>query len=262
MSAAMGTERSVPREAEVETKLDGLSVFQQAGWASRFPRLVQGLTAREPRLRFERGEGAEPGSAGASTDGWERLKTATGLGRVARCRQVHGARVALFGDGSGAEPESGEADALVTASDDLLLAVTVADCVPMFVVDPGRRLLGLAHAGWRGTAAGVIEATLAALTDLGSRPESLHVHLGPAICGRCYEVGPEVAAALGDVPAESRRVDLRAVIARRARGGGVPASQLTVSGRCTRCARERFYSYRAGDRGRRMCAFLGWAPPS
>lgn len=260
MTPEKGSERSEPREAEVEANLDGLPVFRQAGWAARFPRLVQGLTAREPGLRFGRGEVTEPEAVGASKDGWARLKTATGLGRLARCRQVHGAQVAWFGDASGAEGR--EADALVTAAEDLLLAVTVADCVPVFVVDPGRRLLGLAHAGWRGTAAGVVEATLAAFADLGSRPESLYVHLGPAICGRCYEVGPEVPAALGDVPAQSRRVDLRAVIARRARVAGVAASQLTVSGHCTRCARQRFYSYRAGDRGRRMCAFLGWARAS
>ncbi len=257
MSRTQETGRTVARETEVASRLEGLTVFRQAGWATRFPGLVQGLTGREPRLRFGRGEQEEKGSL----DGWDKLRSATGLSRLARCRQVHGARVAGL-TGAVADREGGDADALVTGDDDLLLAVTVADCVPVFVVDPDRRLLGLAHAGWRGTAAGVVESTLAALEGLGARPESMHMHLGPAICGRCYEVGPEVPAALGDVPAGARRVDLRGVIVRRARAAGVRAGQVTVSGHCSRCARERFYSYRGGDRGRRMCAFLGWARPS
>lgn len=258
MSRPPETARRADRQSEVEVRLDGLAVFRQAAWAARFPGLVQGLTARDPRLRFERGDGVEPGS----DDGWERLKGATGLSRLARCRQVHGARVVDLTGANTTESECGEADALVTAAEDVLLAVTVADCVPVFLVDPERRLLGLAHAGWRGTAAGVVEATLAALQELGARPESLHLHLGPAICGRCYEVGPEVPAALGDVPIEAGTVDLRGLIVRRALAAGVKARQVTVSGHCTLCARDRFYSYRGGDRGRRMCAFLGWALPS
>ncbi len=255
MSRPQKTAPPVGGESEVEIRLDGLAVFRQAAWASRFPGLVQGLTGREPRLRFGRGDEGEAGP----DDGWSRLKRAAGLSRLARCRQVHGARVVGLTGGDMAPGPCGEADALVTAADDMLLAVTVADCVPVFVVDPERRLLGLAHAGWRGIAAGVVEATLAALHDLGAGPESLHVHLGPAICGRCYEVGPEVPAALGDVPTEAGTVDLRGAIVRRARAVGVAAGQVTVSGHCTLCTRERFYSYRGGDRGRRMCAFLGWA---
>ncbi len=258
MSRPRETPHSAARESEVEVRLDGLTVFRQPGWATRFPGLVQGLTGREPHLRFGRRENGDTGSE----EGWERLKRATGLPRLARCRQVHGARVARLGGAKAADWEGGEADALVTTADGVLLAVTVADCVPVFVVDPDRRLLGLAHAGWRGTAAGVVEATLAALEELGADPASLHLHLGPAICGHCYEVGPEVPAALGGVAAEARRVDLREVIVRRALSAGAMAGQVTVSGLCTRCAPGRFYSYRGGDRGRRMCAFLGWALPS
>ncbi len=257
MSRPPETARPVARENEVEVRLDGLAVFRQAAWATRFPGLVQGLTGREPRLRFGRRD-----EGWGSDDGWERLMSAAGISRLARCQQVHGARVVGLSGRDIAGWECGEADALVTAADDVLLAVTVADCVPVFVVDPERRLLGLAHAGWRGTAAGVVEATLAALQELGARPESLHMHLGPAICGRCYEVGPEVPVALGEAPSEAGTVDLRDVIVRRVLAAGVTPEQVTVSGHCTLCTRERFYSYRGGDRGRRMCAFLGWALPS
>jgi copper oxidase (laccase) domain-containing protein len=138
--------------------------------------------------------------------------------------------------------------------------VTVADCVPVFFVEPDRRLLGLAHAGWRGTAAGVVEATLEALEAQGSDLAGLHVHLGPAICGKCYEVGPEVLEALGIEDVSVKTVDLRARIAEAAISGGVSPGRLTASTACTRCRSGNFYSYRGGDRGLRNVAFLGWPP--
>ncbi len=266
MTLERDAEALTQQVAEVETQLDGLPVFRQAEWAARFTGLVQGLTGRVPRLEFDRSrrgisESTSRHPEAAAADGWERLRTATGIARLAHRRQVHGARVAVCREADVATAAGdAEADALVTACDGLLLAVTVADCVPVFAVDPERRLLGLAHAGWRGMAAGVVEATLAALAELGAERGSLRVHLGPAICGRCYEVGPEVLAALGDVPADARRVDLRAVIARRALAAGVGPGRLTVSRLCTRCDRRWFFSYRGGDRGQRMCAFLGWSP--
>jgi YfiH family protein len=157
--------------------------------------------------------------------------------------------------GSSGAAELGHGDAIVTARAGVLLAVTVADCVPVFMVDPERRLLGLAHAGWRGAAAGVVESALEAMRRLGA--DELYVHLGPAICGRCYEVGPEVAAALGS-PSETRYVDLRAHLAQGVVAAGVDGGRLTASSGCTRCESASFFSYRGGDRGRRMCAFLGW----
>ena len=244
---------------EVETRLAELRVFKHSEWSARFPGLVQGITGRAVELDF--GEPEEPvaARAGGPTDGWALLQSYAGIPRVARCRQVHGAHVittheqhppgvALLGPGDG----------MVTDRPGVLLAMTVADCVPVFLVDGERRLLGLAHAGWRGSAAGVVGSTLEALRCLGAEVTSLSVHLGPAICGRCYEVGPEVPAALGGPP-EARHVDLRAHIARELAGAGVLGERLTVSTACTRCDSGSFFSYRGGDRGRRMCAFLGWA---
>ena len=241
---------------EHEFQLDGLRVFRQTGWATRFPGLVQGITARARDLDFV--PPGSPAAADPSTeDGWDRLRRASRLGRVARCRQLHGREVVRL---DAPLPKGvhvvGEADAMVTGRDDVLLAVSVADCVPVFLVDPERRLLGLVHAGWRGIAAGVVEATLAAMRELNAG--SLHVHLGPAICRDCYQVGPEVLEALGLAPAAGRTVDLRGHIARAAVSAGVDRQSLTVSTGCTRCDAGDFYSYRRGDRGQRMCAFLGW----
>jgi YfiH family protein len=252
--------------AEHEVRLDSLRAFRQADWATRFPTLTQGITGRTPELDFGRLAADARGPAqtarphDSAADGWTALRRATGISRVARCRQVHGPTVRVVD-----EPEFdgvhvvGEADALVTGRAGLLLAVTVADCVPVYFVEPQQRLVGLAHAGWRGAAAGLVTATLARLRSLGATPGALHVHLGPAICGKCYEVGPEVLAAFGLEPVASGHVDLRAHLVRQLLTAGVTHDFLTISGSCTRCEPERFYSYRGGDQGRRMCAYLGWA---
>jgi len=254
----------LPLEREVQ--LDGLRVLRLSQWMARFPGLVQGITTRADGLDFSLPAGQARIGPDSGPDshlvapGWNHLLAATGMAAAARCRQVHGRKlVSLDAPLSAGVHLLGEADALVTGQSGVLLAVTVADCVPVFVVDPEKRLLGLAHAGWRGTAAGVVEATLSALTRWGSAVAALHMHLGPAICGLCYEVGPEVVAALGGDGAEDpRHVDLRRYIAARAVAAGVERRRLTVSDRCTRCEPDAFFSYRGGDRGHRMCAFLGW----
>lgn len=244
---------------ELETRLGGLRVFKHAGWSARFPDLAQGITGRALGLDFGTEDQYPADRDRGSSDGWALLQEFSGIDCVARCRQVHGAEVIVCEDlHQSGVAVLGRGDAMVTDRPSVLLAVTVADCVPVFFVDPQQRLLGLAHAGWRGTAAGVVGATMEAMCGLGANPASLHVHLGPAICGACYEVGPEVQAALGGRH-ETRRVDLRAHIARGLARAGVDGERLTASAACTRCDSESFFSYRGGDRGRRMCAFLGWS---
>lgn len=245
--------------AEVEVRLGELRVFKHSGWAARFPDLRQGITGRTSALHF--GNGGEDRAAGrdTSSDGWGLLQAFSRIGSIVRCHQVHGAQVVTVEDSQTAGLTAlGEGDAIVTDQAGVLLAVTVADCVPVFIVDPRRRLLGLAHAGWRGTAAGVVGSTLEAMFRMGAAAESLYVHLGPAICGGCYEVGPEVLAALGD-SAGKGHVDLRAFISLALLDAGIKRQRLTTSAACTRCDRGSFFSYRGGDRGRRMCAFLGWS---
>jgi YfiH family protein len=243
---------------ETEISLDGLLVVRQADWAAQFPRLAQGLTTRALGLDFglrETATGEPPGP----TDGWSRLLSATRIPAAARCRQVHGAQVAFLDSASTPGVRLlGEADALVTRQRGVLLAITIADCVPVFIVDGQDETLGLAHAGWRGTAAGVVERTLERMETEGSRVGSLHIHLGTAICKKCYEIGPEVTDALGLGPGAGSFLDLRGVIRERVLAAGVPSDRVTASRGCTRCEPQRFFSYRGGDRGQRMCAFLGW----
>jgi len=151
-------------------------------------------------------------------------------------------------------------DGHATEDAGVLLAVTTADCVPVSMVDPIRGAVALLHAGWRGTAFGIIERGLAVLSGASSDRADLHVHLGPAICGSCYEVGPEVFEALGlPAPPEPEPVDLRSVMAMRVVRAGVPAEQVTRSTLCTLCDGRGLFSHRGGDGGR-QAGYLGMRP--
>jgi copper oxidase (laccase) domain-containing protein len=139
----------------------------------------------------------------------------------------------------------------------LLMTVSVADCVPISLIATQPRCAALLHGGWRGVAAGILENGIAALHELcGVRTEDLILHLGPAICGACYEVGPEVHRALGTGPVDgSAPVDLRAVLARRAKAAGIETTRISVSEHCTRCG-GLFHSHRGGAPERQV-AVLG-----
>ena len=221
-----------------------------------------GVTAAGPGTDYGLGTGLP---VGTFLTRYRDLARSLGFPVVAVCRQVHGAGVRVLRRTPDAGPAeggttvivAGEADGLLTAGSGVLLAVTAADCVPIYLRATGSPAVGLLHAGWRGTAAGVLEAGLEALrAEWGIATGVLQVHLGPSICGDCYEVGPEVPQALGLPP--RRHVDLRAELVRRARAAGVPPGRISTSTWCTRCAPDRFHSHRGtGVDAGRMAAFLG-----
>ncbi len=246
-----------------ETRLPlAAPVYGHPEWAARFPWLVQGTTGRGEDVEpFDlRLFGVEP--VGRVMARWRVLRETTGCARAVHARQVHGAHVLVHADGPAGLLVADDADAHATRAPGTLLSVSVADCVPVFVVAPEPRAVAALHAGWRGLAAGVIEAGLGALARLaGVGPAAFHVHLGPAICGRCYEVGPEVHEALGlPCPARNAPVDLRALAARRAEAAGVPADRIGTSAFCTRCDDSHFFSHRAGC-AERQVGFIGVRDP-
>ena len=178
---------------------------------------------------------------------WLALLRSTG-GRMASAHQVHGVKIVTHTPGWDGWLRVDSADGHATAHHDTTLVVTIADCVPIFIGHP-KGASALLHAGWRGTAGGMLEGAIRLLAAMGCQARDLVVHLGPAICGACYEVGPEVYAELMrrsiDAPAA---VDLRALLADQARIAGV--REIDVSPLCTRCYNDRFFSHRAGDTGR------------
>ncbi|WP_423465102.1 peptidoglycan editing factor PgeF [Promicromonospora sp. MS192] len=175
-----------------------------------------------------------------------RSRVAARLGApVAFATQVHGDVVLALG---AAEREqwaapvppstAGEGDALVTAEPGLGLGVLVADCVPVLLADPEARVVGVAHAGRQGVLAGVVHRALDALVARGADPARVRAAVGPAVCGRCYEVPEamrdEVAAAVpatfATTSAGTPGLDLPAGVVAQLAARGVVATQVP---RCT-----------------------------
>jgi YfiH family protein len=164
--------------------------------------------------------------------------------------QVHGTRVLVHTGGWEGWLRGDEADGHIAAERGIALAVGVADCVPVFIAHPSG-IVALLHSGWRGTAARITTEAIAALARYGLAPDELAIHLGPAICGRCYEVTAEVREQLTGQPVtRPGRVDLRSLIAEHATETGV--QKISVSSMCTKCDNDRFFSHRAGDKGRQI----------
>jgi hypothetical protein len=204
-----------------------------------------------------------------------RLADAAGstLDRMVCAAQVHGARVAVVtaaDSGRGANDAADAipaADALVTDAPDLLLTLFFADCLPILLADPRRRVVAVAHAGWRGLVDGVIENTVAAMAErFGTRPEDLVARIGPGIGPECFEVGPEVAAQFDAAfvlpgSGDRRYVDLKSAASARLRAAGVPGHHVDVCPDCTACATDRYFSHRRenGHTGR-IAAFVRIVP--
>lgn len=184
---------------------------------------------------------------------WDALRAtiaARGIRRLATAAQVHGTTVLVHDPAWEGWLRASPADGHVSVRRGTAMAVTIADCVPVFIAHPSGATAVL-HSGWRGTAARLVDRGVAALTHRGFPAAELRVHLGPAICGKCYEVSPDVIRQLtGESATAPRRVDLRALIAEHARALGV--THITVSPSCTRCDNALFFSHRAGDPGRQL----------
>ncbi|HEY0997060.1 MAG TPA: polyphenol oxidase family protein [Gemmatimonadaceae bacterium] len=183
---------------------------------------------------------------------WDTLRAMLRPGgpRLATARQVHGARVLLHGEGWEGWLRADDADGHLSLARGTAMAVSVADCVPVFLAHPGGAAAVL-HSGWRGTEARIVDQAIAAMAHHGRPASELLLHLGPAICGGCYEVSAEVYARLtGRAVDRPTPVDLRALIAGHARAQGV--RRISMSPLCTRCDNGLLYSHRCGDPGRQL----------
>ena len=188
---------------------------------------------------------------------WGALRESLGGARLASARQVHGATVLRHVPGWTGWLRADDADGHLAPLRGTAMAVTIADCVPVFIAH-ANGATALLHSGWRGTAARIIAEAVDMLAKENAPASELIVHCGPAICGRCYEVSPDVYAALTGRRVDGpTTVDLRALIADHARALGV--REITVSERCTRCDNDRFFSHRAGDTGRQLGVLLAEA---
>ncbi len=189
-------------------------------------------------------------------DRWARLRAelAPGATRLATASQVHGAHVVVHDGAWDGWLRVDRADGHVAPARGTALAVTVADCVPVLLAHPSGAVAAL-HSGWRGTEADIAGTGVRLLVSRGLAARDIRAHLGPAICGRCYEVSAEVHARLtGRVVDRPTPVDLRALIADRLRALGL--REIAISEWCTRCDADRFHSHRGGDAGRQLAVIV------
>lgn len=217
------------------------------------PRLVHGFGLRSPGPSPEtRDETARRVAAGLDGDG-----------RLLLLRQVHGTALAVA-----PWDEAPEADAALATEPGLVLGIQTADCLPVLLVDAGRSVVAAAHAGWRGTAAGVTREALRALTTRGSRTQDVLAALGPCIGPCCYEVGDELREAFGPEgapffltqPSGRPRLDLREANARQLLDAGLAPEQIHHLPDCTRCRADRYHSYRRDGQGAgRMINVVGFS---
>lgn len=176
------------------------------------------------------------------------------LGTWTSAEQVHGTvvkEITLDDQGAGSHGHDtavAGADGLVTSAPGIALVALAADCVPILIADPERRRVGVVHAGWRGTVAGVIEHAVQAFEPTASTVAVV----GPAIGPCCYEVGPGViepaVARFGERVVHGSHLDLWEATTLALRDAGVPL--VLLSALCTRCEPNRFFSHRAGATGR------------
>lgn len=217
------------------------------------PGLVHGFERRLPDAPSESRDETRRRVAAALRD----------QGQLLSLKQVHGARVA-------AAPFEGlpEADAAVASASGLILGIETADCLPVLLVDPRRRAVAAAHAGWRGTAGGVAARAVEALIASGSRPQDLLAALGPGIGACCYEVGDDLREAFGPESAAFFRpgrrdrphLDVRAANRAALVRASVPSEQIHSVDECTSCRADLYYSYRRDGAGAgRMISFVGFA---
>jgi purine-nucleoside/S-methyl-5'-thioadenosine phosphorylase / adenosine deaminase len=219
---------------------------------SRVPGIAHAITTRQGGVSEGRCESLNVSySVGDATEKVDEnlRRAAEGIGSrredLFAAYQVHGRAVTVVESDSEPRPRC---DVLITASPSKTLMLRYADCTPVLLADPRRKVIAAVHAGWRGSAVRAASAAVEALADaFGSNPKELLAGIGPAIGPCCYTVGADVVDAFADRPHlfSQGRLDLWEANQEALVEAGVPTDQIEVARICTQCNAERFFSHRA-----------------
>jgi YfiH family protein len=262
----------------LEQKPGQPSVLRLASWMDKFDGLTVGFTSRlggvsEPPLgplnsAFHVGD-----READVVENRCRITKLVGFDLEAwTCaEQVHDCQVTIVESSDrGAGSKSRETaipntDALVTNHKDIMLTSFYADCVPLFFIDPLQRVVGLAHAGWKGTALQIATKTIDKMSKVyGSKPSNMLAAIGPSIGACCYEVDQQVVNQIG-APTPARKdngrymLDLKEINRQFMIRAGILPNHIEVTSLCTSCSTDLFFSHRA-ENGRtgRMASWIGW----
>ena len=235
--------------------------MELAEWAARLG-VVAGVTTRgrEREGGFSLGLWSEE-NVGQVMSRWRAVGAAfrSRFPGLVLAHQVHGTALAWHRAAPDGWLILDGLDGHATGARGLLLTVTVADCIPVYLAVPQKQVVALVHAGWRGVAARILERGVELLKrEAFTRASDIVMHCGVGICGSCYEVGSEVLTKFsGRAEPGPGHVDLRAVLVQQARALGLV--DISVSPWCSAHDREQFFSHRAsGGRDGRMIAYAGF----
>lgn len=187
-------------------------------------------------------------------------------------QQIHGtglAWVSAIDKGRGAldyKSAIPDCDGLLVSSVDTPVAIMVADCAPVLIVDPEKKMLALVHAGWRGALAGIVSAAINELHKAGSELADISLAIGPTLCPSCFEVGNDTgeqfSACFGTKVvqqiASRLHLDIRASISADACRAGINEAQIAIHPACTRCDHDLFFSYRQQQGMAGRFALIAW----
>ena len=242
------------------------------GFSTRLGGVSQGCYA-SLNLSFDRGDREE-----AVRENFRRIGEAMGV----RCedmvlsRQTHTTNVRVVteddrGKGIVRERDYTDVDGMVTNVPGICLVTSYADCVPLYFVDPVKRVIGLSHSGWRGTVGKIGKKTVEVMKDtFGSDPGDILAAVGPSVCMDCYEVSEDVIERVKEAfsehlweqlfyrkPDGRYQLDLWKANELIFREAGISEEHIAVTNVCTHCNSDILYSHRAaGDKRGNLCAFL------
>ena len=245
-----------------EPASNGFAARLVPGWRERYG-VIAGITVRDTSRPgdFSMALGADPDRGVGYGNRAALLRELGGLGGGVMARQIAGSEVLWHTQQVQGWRICEEADGHGTAVPGLLLAVTVADCIPVYLLDPVVRVVMLLHVGWRGLSCGILNHGLDKLIANGSAVENIVMHCGVGISGSRYEVGSDVAEACGISGKSDNKVylDIRQLLFERACECGIRT--ISTSPFCSADSTGLFFSHRRsrGDPGR-MMAFIGLWP--
>jgi len=253
----------------LQVKRQDQITFLQSDVLSRIPGVVHAFsTRRAERSDFSLGPADSPNPmiqinrarflATIGAAGWPIIKL----------KQIHSGTVVDIVN-TAAAVDAIPGDAAMTALRGVILGVQTADCVPILVADKKGRAVAAIHAGWRGTAARIAQATIRNLVEkFHLEPNSLYAAIGPHIGVCCYEVGEDVTAAISDTTAIETRAEwakphlnLAAANLKQLLEAGLPENQIETSSLCTKCREDLFHSFRRdGKKMGHLLSIIGLFP--
>jgi len=209
-----------------------------------------------------------------SPDDWNAVAHAFGIipDRLVTVNQVHGEAIVTVDDQNYTNLRTAQADGLITKVRGIAIGIETADCVPILLIDPVTPAIGAVHAGWRSTVQKIVQKAIKKMQDeFGTDPSRMIAAIGPAICGKCYEVDePVMGPVRQNFPfwnkvAQSRGkgkwgLDLVELNRRELLLAGLAEKNVHSLGMCTSCRKDLFYSFRVEGRTGRMLSAVMLKP--